>query len=229
MYRQIAKSILSKLGLQRIPKHRLPLITKQLIKSILPVQPVIIEAGAHDGSDTEDLRRTIPDCEVHAFEPAPAVFRRLENRTKSDSRVHRYNVALGESASTMEMHISAGRSDASSSLLKPKAHLDVNPDVTFDETVSVPVVSLDDWAREYSISRVDFLWLDLQGYELPALRGGTQLLRKVKAIQVEVNLIEVFEGVALYHQVRSWLESQGFKIHLVDFPVDDQGDVLFVR
>jgi len=229
MLKAFAKRLLTWLGLQRIPVAFQPRITKHLIASLLPSQPTIVEAGAHDGTDTLELRRNIPGCTVHAFEPVPEVFARLTSRTKHDAQIRRYNMALGDVSSTMQMTVSSGASDASSSLLKPKEHLVVNPDVSFHSVISVPVVTLDEWMQQQGVSHIDFLWLDLQGYELPALKGSRKTLESVRAIQVEVNLIEVFEGCALYHQVREWLIAQGFKVHTVDFPYENQGDVLFVR
>ena len=47
----------------------------------------------------------------------------------------------------------------------------------FGDAIEVLTTSLDDWAAQHGVDRVDFLWLDLQGTELDALRGGERLWR----------------------------------------------------
>ena len=49
-------------------------------------------------------------------------------------------------------------------------------------------VTLDAFCRENKIDRIDFLKLDIEGYELAALKGGNELLKlgKIDYIQVEI-------------------------------------------
>jgi len=44
-----------------------------------------------------------------------------------------------------------------------------------------------------------------------------------------VNLKEMYEGVALYPEMRQWLEVQGFSVKREEIPWADSGNVLFVR
>ena len=74
------------------------------------------------------------------------------------------------------MFVSGGAGDASSSLLAPKAHLHEWPDISFDSTVEVPVTTLAAWGERENIARVDGMWLDMQGYELAALKAAGPLL-----------------------------------------------------
>src|SRR6266487_2479433 len=52
-------------------------ITHYDIARRLPARPVIVEAGAHNGSDTVVLARLRPGAFVHAFEPVPRLFQEL--------------------------------------------------------------------------------------------------------------------------------------------------------
>ena len=51
----------------------------------------------------------------------------------------------------------------------------------------------------------DVPWLDLQGAELDALRGGQGVLEHIRPIHSEVSAIEGREGLALYPEAPSWL------------------------
>src|SRR5215472_15861356 len=86
-------------------------------------RPTIVEAGAHNGLDTLCLSRLFSRGTVHAFEPAPELFARLKRRTKGAANVRTYNAALGALSGKATLHVSSGRSDGSSSLLRPTGHL----------------------------------------------------------------------------------------------------------
>jgi FkbM family methyltransferase len=204
-------------------------ITIEEFMAPLPDHPVIVEAGANDGTDTLRLARTTKRPVVHCFEPHPLLYKNLTKIFRNDKMVTCYPLGLGEKIETREFHLSSGGNNASSSVLPPKEHLILNPHIEFNKKIAIEMTSLDAWAEKHGIAEVHALWLDLQGFELSALKGAERLLKGIKVIQTEVNLLEVYENVPLYNEVRSWLIQKGFKIAKVYFPHEDQGDVLFVK
>jgi FkbM family methyltransferase len=191
--------------------------------------PTIVEAGAHNGLDTACLSRLFWDGTVHAFEPVPDLHARLRRRTRGLANVRTYHCALGARSGQATLNVSAGSSDGSSSLLRPTGHLEFHPKVTFAASLQVPCVSLDDWASENGIAKVDLLWLDLQGLEFDVLSASSLVLPTVKAIYTEVSLKEMYEGTCLYPDYRRWLENQGFKVVAEDLRWADMGNVLLLR
>lgn len=189
---------------------------------------MIIEAGAHDGTNSRELA-SIPGSTIYCFEPLPGAFQRLVEATEGALNVKRYPIALGQFDGEIEMFVSSGKNDASSSILKPKEIRVVNPDIHFHEKIPVKVSTIDSWAQEHGVAKVDFLWLDMQGYELAAMQAAPRILETVSVIYTEVNLLEVYEGVPLYNDVWKWLTTAGFQVDRIDFVWPDQGEVLFVR
>jgi FkbM family methyltransferase len=187
-------------------------IPKREIAPFLPADPVIVEAGAHNGSDTLEMARLWPRGQIHAFEPIPHVYRRLEARTAELRNVRTYQIALGAETGTASMWLSSGTGDASSSFLDPKKHLEVFPTIEFRETIEVPVTTLDDWSQSANVTRVDFMWLDLQGYEFAALQHAKRVLPTVSAIVLEVSIEELYADMPLWPEVQAWLQAQGFAI-----------------
>jgi hypothetical protein len=59
---------------------------------------------------------------------------------------------------------------------------------------------------------IDILKLDLQGYELEALRGATTLLPRVKTITVEVEFVPLYNGQPLFGDVDVCLRQAGFRL-----------------
>ena len=199
------------------------------IAGFLPSNPIIVEAGAHVGVDSLHMSTFWPKGTIHAFEPVPDLFEKLTTNTISSKNILCYPYALGDSNTVAELYISSGDSDGSSSLLLPKKHLTEHPGVVFNTSLRIQAVTLDSWAAENSISHVDFLWLDMQGYELHALKSAGSVLPSVSAIYSEVSLKEMYYGAPLYAELKQWLDDQGFSVYIESLPWEDMGNVLFVR
>jgi FkbM family methyltransferase len=204
-------------------------ILKSYMAHFLPDAPVILEGGAHVGSDTAQLAEMFPKGHVYAFEPLPHLFKRLQMTTRRNRNVTCHPIALSDRNGTVTMYVSEGASDASSSLRQPKEHLTYHPDVSFNQKIEVPCLRLDDWALQNHISHIDFIWLDVQGHELSVLKAGENILATVRAIYTEVNLIELYEGAPTYAELRGWLEARGFVVEKEALAWEDAGNVLFVR
>ena len=128
------------------------------------------------------------------------------------------------------MHVSSGESDASSSLLKPTGHLKNHPNVHFSHTIETRTLSLDSWARENGVGNIDFLWLDMQGFELPMIEAAIETIGGVKGIYSEVSVSETYENAILYTEFKKSLEDLGFEAVLELIPANtDMGNVLFIR
>jgi FkbM family methyltransferase len=199
------------------------------IARFLPRNPIVVEAGAHRGYDTLAMSKYWPSGHIYAFEPVPSLFALASQRIARQHNVSCYPLALGNAVGSARMYVSGGASDASSSLLPPKEHLSDHTDVTFPQEIKINTTTLDAWAEANQITRVDFLWLDMQGYELAALKAAPKILGTVRAIHSEVYLKESYAGVPLYPEVREYLQEQGFRVEREKLPWTDAGNVLFVR
>ncbi len=204
-------------------------ISKSILKKYLPANPVMIDCGSHDGTDSVELFRILGG-EVHAFEPLEDIFSRLKDNTKPYAKIHCYKIALSDADGISYFYVSEGNSDASSSLLEPKEHLVDHPDTQFNKKIQVSTLTLDNWAMQNNIPRVDLLWLDMQGFELNMLKASPKILSSVSVIHTEVSLKETYSGVPLYKDYKTFLESRGFEVVIEAIPPGwDMGNVLFSR
>lgn len=208
-------------------------IPETCIAQYLPSQPIILEAGAHDGTDTLRMASFWPEAQIHAFEPVPGAYNELLARAREHpARVHCYPFGLGPSEGKMRMHISGDGSAGScqsSSLLPPsESHTAEYSFVRFGKHIDVKVISIDEWAKKQGLDRVDFMRLDMQGYEIEALKGADCTLKSTSAIQLEVSHIELYHGAPLYAEVKDWMAKRGFR-PAVKAVFRVGGNVLFVR
>jgi FkbM family methyltransferase len=212
-----------------IPRSKDGIISKAAIKKYLPTRPVIIDCGAHDGWDSIELADTLKG-EVHAFEAVPYIFERLKENTQHYRNIYCHPIALSDEDGSKDFYVSEGASDMSSSLLEPKEHLVDHPGIYFKNKISVKGVTLDTWAINNKLEKIDLLWLDMQGAELGMLKASERILSTVKAIHTEVSMKETYKGVPLYAEYRHYLEEKGFKVMIEEIPMHaDMGNVLFIR
>ena len=205
------------------------LIDKKIILKYLPDSAIIIDCGAHIGTDTIEFAKNEKNT-IYAFEPVEEIFAQLVNNTKDFKNVNCFKLALNSNDGEQDMYISSGESDGSSSLLKPKEHLEDHPDVLFNDVRKVKCKNLDSWAKENNVAKVDMLWLDMQGAEQKMLMASKTILDTVKIIHTEVNLHETYEGIESYKSFKTFLKRSGFKIIVEAIPKGYYGgNVLFIR
>lgn len=205
------------------------IVSKKTIARFIGDKPVILEAGAHIGTDTCEMASLWPNSKIYAFEPIPELFNQLKNNTSQFENVKCFQMALGDKTGTCTIFQSSGDSDASSSILEPKNHLIVHPDVKFEKKIEVPVITLKDWMDNQGIEKIDFLWLDLQGFEFNVLKASKEVLENVSVIYSEVSLIENYTNSTLYPEFKNWLQYLGFKVQREELAWDDAGNVLFIK
>jgi FkbM family methyltransferase len=121
----------------------------------------------------------------------------------------------------------------SSSLLKLKEHAWMYPHIQYIEEVHTTTRRLDTLLEEENINPelYDFVNLDIQGVELPALKGMTNFLSQqhVRWVYSEVNMKEMYENCTMESDLVSFLSGFGFKM-ICRSDVDNAwGDCLFER
>lgn len=191
---------------------------------------IIIDGGANVGSFSAFALKLFPQAEVHAVEPQPGCQSRLEKlRIESAGRVIIHPVALcGPEQDGQILHMAT---DAHS--LSTGAHVALESDQA--RTISVPCSTIDKLLANNIATRVSLLKLDLQGYELNALRGATSVLEKTDVILTEVSFFaQAYEPPI--SELMAFLAERGFELYdvasLYARPRDDrprQGDLVFVR
>jgi len=202
---------------------------KTWIEQNLKTDSIILEAGTYDGTDTLFFSDYFKDGLVYAFEPIISLYEIAKSKVSNRNNVKIYNSALSDVTGKSTIYFSDrfGSDWGSSSLLKPKEHIESHPEITFKEVIEIDCVNLDDFISENNISVIDFMWLDMQGYESFVLDNSPITLELTKYIYSEVSLIETYENVMLYPEFRKLLESKGFEVVFEDLPWKDMGNVLF--
>ncbi len=185
----------------------------------------VVDGGANAGQFARASAETWPGARVYSFEPLPALASMLRRNLQNlGQRVHIEEVALGASAGTVTFYETPY--SLQSSALKPTG--------TTYEQITVRQARLDDLLRDASLQPPVLLKLDLQGYELEALKGATETLAKSDAVLLEAGFETSYEGEPSFEMLRAFLATHGFAFRR---PVDvlwendqiTQMDALFTR
>ena len=151
---------------------------RQLIRQILIPGAVAIDAGANIGIYSQFLARCVgPAGAVYSFEPAPENFERLRATARGFSNMHIMQAAVGERSRDAELYVS------------DTLNVDHHTYLTHNSArraVQIEMVALDDYFKPGQ--RVDLIKMDIQGYELHALRGADRVLADNPAAKLLLEL-----------------------------------------
>lgn len=172
--------------------------------------PVIVDGGANCGGMTDLFLRQYSSPTIHAFEPIPELARQLTDRFAAHPNITIHGVALGAETKTVNFNVVANL--VSSSVLFPS---EINRAIHGErmdirQIAAVQQVRLDEVLG--SNCDVDLLKLDLQGYELEALKGCGGLLERIKIITTEIEFVTLYDGQPLFADIDSYLCSRGFRL-----------------
>jgi FkbM family methyltransferase len=196
------------------------------LKAFLPSNPVIVEAGAQFGEDSEWMSELWPEGRIYAFEPSPESFPSLQKVAEACPNVVPCQLGLSDCAGEFPFYLCGG----ASSLLCPSAgfnrdyfHADLS------QPIKVSTITLDEWCQTHDVNHIDFLWFDMEGNELRALNGALSIIDKVKCIYIEVNLQSFWEGCARHEGVKKWMQQHQFVEVWSDIVPHWRGNVLYVK
>lgn len=135
---------------------------------------------------------------------------------------------VGAEEGEVEFHVS--NNGQSSSVLELGTHQDKHPNVHYVGSKTLPMRTLDDIVTRNWALQSNFLALDLQGYELEALRGAERFLQGVRYVYSEINVDELYLGCARLNDLNDFLEERGFTLEALKMAGDTGwGDGFFMR
>ncbi len=173
----------------------------------------ILDVGANEGQFAQMLRDEGYDGRIISFEPLSSAWEKLKANAKNDPL---WEVAprgaIGSVEGEIEFHI-AGNSASSSALNMLEACSDAAPESAFVGAERVPVHRLDSLAPAYL--REDsalLIKIDTQGYEAEVLSGAQLTLKRTTGLHLELSLVPLYQGQALYSQIIGMVQQEGFEL-----------------
>lgn len=171
----------------------------------------VIDVGANIGQFAMGLRRSGYRGEMVSFEPLSEAHCILTRNSSGDDQwVVPPPVAVGDAEGGIDIHI-AGNLVSSSALGMLDAHRESAPESAFIGTERVRMATLDSlMADQTDPTRRTFLKIDTQGYEDKVLDGARETLAQARGLQIELSLVPLYEGQALFDTLLERLRAAGF-------------------
>ena len=197
------------------PKRRQLLIEDKGVDTVLDI-------GAHAGEFGESLRHHGYRGHIVSFEPVAAQFERLRRVTDADPAWSCRKVAIGDQTGVVEIHIS-GNDGFSSSIREMDArHEEADPTSSYVSSETVEISTLDDEQAQGGDAAPFFLKVDTQGFESEVLAGGNNTLRHCAMVELELGLVELYGGQALFDELVSLMAAKGFVLNDIEPGFRDQ-------
>ena len=191
----------------------------------------VIDVGANKGQYGQFLRAIGFSGIIISFEPLADAFKTLSSVSADDADWHVYNHALGDTESEMTINVS-NYSDFSSFLEPTDYSKDTfrhKSEVVGQETVTIRV--LDDMFDDLPgcNSHKIHLKMDTQGYDLKVFAGAQKHLSRIRSMQSEISIRELYDGMPDYLTALKTYTDAGYTISGL-FPVTrDKQDLTVIE
>lgn len=170
----------------------------------------VVDIGANVGQFALFAREQYPCAMIYSFEPLDDCWKKFNEIFAQDSRIQLFRCGIGPSDTNASLNVT-NRNDSSSLLAPAEAQRHVFG-TTVNTNRTVELRKLASVLRRDQLVSPAFLKLDVQGFELQALRGCEELLSSFEAIYVEASYVELYEGQALVGDIIDFLRLHGFAI-----------------
>jgi FkbM family methyltransferase len=216
--KQLAKDVFSVFGLD-IHKKRPAEAGKDSfvhqLKLVGSAANVIFDIGANTGQTAKRYRALFPEAAVYCFEPFPDSYAQVARRFDQDTHVKPYRLAVSDTNGQATFRTYTN--PVTNSLLPPAAESSQFVETgQMDDTgiITVESVTIDEFCRREKIGRLDILKMDIQGGEVRALHGASELLkaRRIGLIYTEVLFVPLYQGQGWFYDIAAYLEGYGYRL-----------------
>ncbi len=181
----------------------------------------VLDVGARLGEYGTWLRANGYTGRIVSFEPVAENFDQLRQAAAGDPKwtVHRF--ALGSEGGRRDINVTGGTNF--SSFLEPTAYAssEFGQRVSVSRRESVEIRRLDDlWDEAVEMDgkpRV-YLKMDTQGWDIEVLKGAASSLPSVLALQSEISVQAIYQGIPSHASSIEYLTQLGFELSGL-FPV----------
>ncbi len=166
----------------------------------------MFDVGANTGQTWEWFRNNEPKSKIYCFEPVAGSFKELVKNVGHDKHCITNNLALADTVGEKTIRLF----DDQSVLNSLKNELMNQNDNAVIETITID--TLDNYCHQNKISKIDFLKIDTEGYELNVLKGGLEMLKKgnVSFIYCETGMLKRNKRNTNFAELTEWLADNDY-------------------
>ena len=176
----------------------------------------ILDVGANRGQYAKLSRKLGFKGEIISFEPLTKAYKELTINALKDNKWDTHNFALGNKQEEKVINISENLS-SSSILDMTSTHQESAPQSTYMSTERIVVKTLDEIYNDLiQDNDIVLLKIDVQGFERNVIEGASLALPKIKGVQIEMSLVELYKKEMLFCDMKSLLSDYGFELYSLE-------------
>jgi FkbM family methyltransferase len=181
----------------------------------------VLDGGACVGDWTRLFHSVFPDAKILMVEPQSRHKEKLTALTvQRPSHIKFVNTLLGPPGlNTVPFVVLDDQGGGTGSSVMPEIS-DVPRHI-----VQMPVITLDKLVVEQSFGTINFIKLDVQGYEIEVLKGASETLKHAEFVLLEVSISKYNEGSPLIYDIVQWMYTQEYIVYEL-FDLSRRNDVL---
>lgn len=173
---------------------------------------LVVDVGANTGQYASTLREWGYRAAILSLEPMAEEFALLAERARRDGQWTAIKFAAGSQAGSETINVAA---NSVSSSMRPmlERHRGAAPTSFTVREETIEVRRLDDLVlSDVRAAAHPFLKIDTQGYEDRVLDGAPLILAEVVGIELEMSIVELYEGQCLWEELHARLQRAGFEL-----------------
>ncbi len=191
----------------------------------------VIDVGANKGQFALSLRKAGYGGRIISFEPIEECFNTLVEKVSVDLLWNAHRMALGAETGEIEIWVS-NETELSSVLPASDYGKDqFGEDITPVRVERVPIERLDViWPKLWETEEKPRLMLkmDTQGFDLEVFAGAEKILDRIWALQSELSVKALYEGMPDYMEALKVFRQSGFELVATN-PIVSSDDMVLIE
>ena len=171
----------------------------------------IIDIGANNGAWSKMTKKYFTDSVFYLIDPLEEMENDLSDFCKNNPGSKYFICGAGKQEETLYLTVGGENLTGSNFVFGENEFLKKE-----SKQRPVQIRTMDSLIESGEISSPEFVKMDIQGFELEALKGGQKLFENADVFILETNCFEFMTGVPLVHEVILYFAERGFVIY--DFP-----------
>ena len=209
---------------------------KYLLSKFINNESIILDIGGHSGQYAKLFSRLAPQGKIYSFEPGSYPLSILK-----------LSVFLNQLQNVVVVSEGLGAAPGKLSLVTPLkengvfrfglAYMGVKENYKFTEVEEVPVTTIDKFAIDFGLKSLDFIKIDVEGWEAQILRGGSKTIQRYRpTLLIELVASQLSRTGDDLEEIWAMLMSWDYKPYVViddhnlNFhPIPRDGDTFWVH
>jgi FkbM family methyltransferase len=146
---------------------------------------ILFDVGANKGEYAITLQKIFSGLphKTYCFEPSQEIFEFMKKNVAQHVEIIPFQIGLGDVAQKFTLHKRAAFSGMNSIIERKMDHYNIQ----FDIKEEITVETVDEFCLKHRIGKIDFMKMDVEGYEYKCLLGAKRMIDEgnIRFIQFE--------------------------------------------